>query len=163
MYRHKTSPEAVRKSFRKIRLLPSKGMIQFLLHDMHKAFWHKYHCFSLFRADNINKVLLWLLLPMSLVSYYVVDSLESVDAQWYVYFTSQQFYILLLSWIVYNQFRGTRHSGIATAVLVKGVYNTVSEALGINNKYSLVEEIWIVMVFGLIIYAIHKYYVGAKH
>ncbi len=88
---------------------------------------------------------------------------EALDAyRWYIYFTSQQFYILLLSLIVFLKFRHSRDAAIATAVLVKSIYATIGEFLGLQDKYASFEIIWQVLIFGLILHSLYRYITNAR-
>jgi len=122
----------------------------------------RYFCFCLFRADRINAILLWLLIPISLATYHIIDSTPDRITQWYIYFTSQQFYITLLSVIIWNNFRGSPHSGIATAVLVKALFAMVAEILGINNKFIWLNTAWQVLMYALIGLALKHYITRAR-
>lgn len=122
----------------------------------------KYFCFCLFRADKINTFLLWLLIPLSLGAYYWIDFTTDSQIQWYIYFSSQQFYQLLLAYIVWNSYRSTPHSAISTAVLVKGIFSFISEILGINNKYVWFDVAWQVLMYALLMLAIKSYVKRAK-
>lgn len=122
----------------------------------------RYFCFGLFRADKINKILLWSLIPLSLMTYYVISCTNSDEKAWYLYFTSQQAYMLLQAYIIFNIFRLTPHAGIATANLVKSIFSTISEILGINNKYIWIDTAWQVFMYALILLAIKHYLTRAK-
>lgn len=137
-------------------------MIYIVTEMAFKKFWYRYYCFSLFKSGNINRTLMWILLPFSLIAYYYQLSQSSVDYQWYIYFTSKEFYILLLSLIIWNNYRHTRDAAIATAVLIKSLYDTFSQLLGLSDKYAAVGVTWHVLIYGLIIHSIYRYYVNAR-
>jgi len=127
-----------------------------------KKFWFKYYCFSLFKADRINRILLYLLLPFSLAAYYYSDMQSDAAYQWYIYFNKKEFFILGLAVIVYNHYKHTRDAAIATGVLVACIYNTIQEMLGITDKYAYVSVVWVIMMYGLIIHSIYKYIINAR-
>ena len=139
-----------------------KPSLRFILTYARKSWEMRYFCFCLFRADRINAVLLWLLIPISLATYYIIDGTKDSGTQWYIYFTSQQFYITLLSVITWNNFRGSPHSGIATAVLVKALFAMVAEILGINNKFIWLNTAWQVLMYALIGLALKHYITRAR-
>lgn len=127
-----------------------------------KKFWFKYYCFSLFKADGINRLLLWLILPFSLASYYYSKGQSDVAYQWYIYFCKKEFITFGLSVVVYNQFSGTRDSGIATSILVACLYNLISELLGLSDKYAYIDTVWICLMYGLIAHSIYRYIANAR-
>ena len=152
-------------------------MLKFILTFTRRNWEMRYFCFCLFKADRINKILLWALLPISLITYYWIGAQHESDFvatgnqsakelmqqfQWYLYFSSQQFYIFILSLIVWNNFKGSPHSAIATAVLVKSIFSLTAELLGINNKFIWINVVWQVLMYALIALAIKHYISRAR-
>lgn len=134
-----------------------------------KKFWYRYYCFSLFKSDRINKVLLWTLALISLAIFYFskFQSLEALQSsQWYAYFTSKEFYILFLSIIVWNNYKHTRDAAVATAVLVKSIYDTIGAYLDLPNKYAAIDLTWQVFIYtllvGLLSHSLWKYWTNAR-
>ena len=128
-----------------------------------KRFWFKYYCFSLFKANKINRILLWTLLPFSLLSYYYSDMQSDEAYQWYIYFCKKEFFTLALAVIIYNQFKGTRDATIATSVLLACIYNTIAELFGFHDKYAYIDVVWVVFMYALIIHSIYRYLANARN
>lgn len=137
-------------------------MICFITNIAMKQFWFKYYCFSLFKADTVNRILLWLLLPFSLLAFYYSDMQTDPNYQWYIYFNKKEFFTLGLAVIIYNHFKHTRDAAIATGVLIACIYNTFQEMLGLQNKYAYIDVIWVIMMYGLILHSIYKYFINAR-
>lgn len=137
-------------------------MIYFITEMAFKKFWYRYYCFSLFKADRINRVLLYLLLPFSLAAYYYSDMQTSTEYQWYIYFNKKEFFILGLAIIIYNHYKHTRDAAIATGVLIACIYNTIQEMMGLQDKYAYIEVVWVIMMYGLIIHSLYKYISNAR-
>ncbi len=151
-----------------------------LIFDMAmKKFWFRYYCFSLFKSDRINRILLWVLIPMSLLLFYYSkfqvlstalpykEALAQLQSyQWYIYFNSKEFYILFLSIIVWNNYKHTRDAAIATAVLVKSIYDTIGAYLDLPNKYETLDLAWQVFIYallvGLLSHSIWRYWSNAR-
>ena len=128
-----------------------------------KKFWYRYYCFSLFKSDRINKVLLWVLIPISLFIFYC-SKFHSYE--WYAYFTSKEFYILFLSIIIWNNYKHTRDAAVATAVLVKSIYDTIGAYLDLPNKYATIDLTWQVFIYTLLVvllsHSLWKYWTNAR-
>lgn len=127
-----------------------------------KKFWFKYYCFSLFKADRVNRIILYLLLPLSLAAYYYSDMQTDINLQWYIYFNKKEFFILGLAIIVYNHYKHSRDAAIATGVLVACIYNTIQELMGLKDKYAYIDIVWVIMMYGLIIHSLYKYFTNAR-
>lgn len=136
--------------------------MRFILTYVRRNWEMRYFCYGLFKSDAINKILLWSLIPLCLVSYYLVSMTSDEPMAWYYFFTSQQIYMLLQSYIIFNIFRTTPHGGIATANLVKGIYSTLAEIMGLANKYSWVDTAYQVFMFALLSLAIKHYLYRAR-
>ena len=139
-----------------------RPLYRFILTYVRRNWEMRYFCYGLFKSDKVNITLLWLLIPLSLITYYVISSTNSDEQAWYYYFTSQQSYMLLQAYIIFNIFRLTPHAGIATANLVKSIFSTISEILGINNKYIWIDTAWQVLMYALLLLAIKHYLKRAK-
>jgi len=150
-------------------------MILLVAEMAYKKFWFRYYCFSLFKADRVNRILMWSLIPFSLLSFLVSKSLrlnpsipidEALVAlnqnQWYIYFNEKQFVILMLGLIVYNTYKHTRDSAIATTILVAFIYNCLQEVLGLKNKYAWLDVAWLVFMTGLVVHSIYRYIANAR-
>lgn len=137
-------------------------MVAIIVNMAMKEFWFRYYCFSLFKSDRVNRILLWTLIPMSIALFYhsqyqklstslpYKDALQALqDYQWYIYFNSKEFSILFLSIIVWNHYRHTRDAAIATVILVKSIYDTLGAYLDLSNKYATIN-----LAIQLFIYAI---------
>lgn len=156
MYRCKTSPKTKRKPTRKI-VSRNWNILKFMVSFVLKTWEMRYFCFCLFKAEKINIFLLWGLFIVSLGSFYWIEYTKNEDIQWYIYFSSQQFYMLIQSYIIWNCYKHTPHSAITTALLVKGIFSFLAEILGINNKYTWVNTAWQVLMFALLLLAIKTY------
>jgi len=137
-------------------------MIYFAVELAMKKFWYRYYCYSLFKADNVNRMLLMLLLPFSLAAYYYSDMQTDVNFQWYIYFNKKEFFTLALAIIIYNHFKKTRDAAIATGVLIACIYNTIQEMFGLANKYAYIDVVWIVLMYGLILHSLYRYIKNAR-
>lgn len=157
MHRYKTWSKTTRLPFGKM-----KPLHQFILTFVIRSWEMRYFCYGLFRADRINTILLWALLPVSLISFYWISAEGDEAMQWHIYFASQQFYIFMLSLLVWNQFRHSAHAGIATAVLVKSLFSLTSELLGINNHFIWIDVVFQVLIYALILLAIKHYLYRAR-
>ena len=144
-----------------------------------KKFWFRYYCFSLFKSDKINRILLWSLIPMSIAFFYYSsyqklstslphkEALEQLLAyQWYIYFNSKEFTILFLSIIVWSVYRNTRDAAIATAFLVKSIYDTIGAYLDLSNRYATInlsiQLLIYIVATGIIGHAIWRYWKNAR-
>ncbi len=136
--------------------------LRFIANIALKKFWFKYYCFSLFKADRVNRIILYLLLPMSLAAYYYSDMQTDAALQWYIYFNKKEFFILGLAIIVYNHYKHSRDAAIATGVLVACIYNTIQELMGLKDKYAYIDVVWVIMMYGLIIHSLYKYFTNAR-
>ena len=144
-----------------------------------KRFWFRYYCFSIFKSEKINRVLLWSLIPMSIAFFYYSSYQELsttlphdealkelLSYQWYIYFNSKEFTILFLSIIVWSVYRNTRDAAIATVVLVKSIYDTIGAYLNLSNKYATInlsiQLLIYVVATGIIGHAIWRYWKNAR-
>jgi hypothetical protein len=136
--------------------------VKFISELFCRVVWHRYHCYSLFKADTINKILLWSLLPFTLLAYYYSDMQTDFNYQWYIYFVKKEFFTLFLAIIVYNHYKKSRDAGIATAVMIACIYNTFQEMLGLSNKYEYIDIIWITLMYVLILHSLYRYFIYAR-
>ena len=84
--------------------------------------------FSMKQAPKINRILIWGILPVLTVAYWLMYYyLKSEHDQWYAYFVSRQAEIFVLSWLTYYGFKGTKHAGIATAVMILSGFELIAE------------------------------------
>lgn len=154
-------------------------MVGVILNMAMKEFWFRYYCFSLFKSDRVNRILLWTLIPMSIALFYYSkyqklstslpygEALQALqDYQWYIYFNSKEFSILFLSVIVWNHYRHTRDAAIATVILVKSIYDTIGAYLDLSNRYSTINlaiQLFIYAIaVGVLSHAIWRYWKNAR-
>jgi hypothetical protein len=132
--------------------------LRFIISMCPRQWRMRYYCFGLFNSERVNIFLLWTLLPISWVAYHLTYSTPNVDTQWYIYFVSQQFYIVLLSVIIFNIYRKTRHAGISTAILLKSLFALTGDLLEINNKFSWISIVWNFIICALLFVGVYDYY-----
>lgn len=115
--------------------------------------------FSMKKAPTINVILMWGIMPMLMLTYWLMYyCLKSEHDQWYAYFVSRQAEIFVLSYITYFGFKGTKHAGIATAVMILSGFELVAEILDINTKGSIFDVAWKLIISVLLFYAFRSYY-----
>lgn len=115
--------------------------------------------FSMKKAPTINVILMWGIMPMLMLTYWLMYySLKSEHDQWYAYFVSRQAEIFVLSYITYFGFKGTKHAGIATAVMILSGFELIAEILDINTKGSIFDVAWKLIISVLLFYAFRSYY-----
>lgn len=130
-----------------------------------KLFWYRYKCFSLGKAKSINAILLWLILPIAIITWflmYVVIDAKDIEKQWYIYFILNSFQALFLAVITYISFKNTRHAGMSTAVLVYFIFKMLENAFNLSKKTPYIDTIWILLMSGLAFYIIYDYFKRAK-
>lgn len=119
--------------------------------------------FSMKQAPKINRILIWGILPVLTVAYWLMYYyLKSEYDQWYAYFVSRQAEIFVLSWLTYYGFKGTKHAGIATAVMILSGFELIAEILDINTKGSIFDVAWKLVISVLLFYAFRHYYRHAR-
>lgn len=119
--------------------------------------------FSMNKAPTINVILIWGIMPMLMLTYWLMYyNLKSEHDQWYAYFVSRQAEIFVLSWITYIGFKGTKHAGIATAVMILSGFELVAECLAINTKGSIFDVAWKLVISVLLFYAFRHYIRNAR-
>lgn len=119
--------------------------------------------FSMKKAPTINLILIWGIMPMLMLTYWLMYYyLKSEHDQWYAYFVSRQAEIFVLSWLTYYGFKGTKHAGIATAVMILSGFELIAEILDINTKGSIFDVAWKLVISVLLFYAFRHYYRHAR-
>ena len=119
--------------------------------------------FSMKKAPSINAILIWGIMPMLMLTYWLMYYyLKSEHDQWYAYFVSRQAEIFVLSWLTYYGFKGTKHAGIATAVMILSGFELIAEILDINTKGSIFDVAWKLVISVLLFYAFRHYYRHAR-
>lgn len=119
--------------------------------------------FSMKQAPTLNAILIWCIMPMLMLTYWLMYYyLKSEHDQWYAYFVSRQAEIFVLSWLTYFGFKGTKHAGIATAVMILSGFELIAEILDINTKGSIFDVAWKLVISVLLFYAFRHYYRHAR-
>lgn len=130
-----------------------------------KRLQFSYFCFGLKKADLLNVVLLWSIIPIGILCYTIMYYLlpaAATDEQWYTLFVSNASQSFLLSVIVFFGFRDTRHFGIATSVMVYMIYKLIMETFDLSRKLYYVDTMWKLLVAGLLFFSLFDYYKRCK-
>ncbi len=130
-----------------------------------QKFWYRYNCFSLKKAPAINIVLLYMILPIAIVTYYLMYKwlpASNVTGQWYTLFVSKAIQSLIMSIIVYSSFKNTRHAGMSTAVILYFIFKLLEEVFGLSQKTPWIDTIFKLLILGLAFYSIKYYFDESK-
>lgn len=126
----------------------------------------RYFCYSLRKAEVINLILLWALIPIGILMYYLMYTYlaaEDVRHQWYVLFVGNALQSFFMSCLIFYYFKGTRHFGIATSVLIYFLFKLICEILNVSQKMYWVDAMWKLLIMGLVSFAIWDYFKRCKH
>lgn len=127
-----------------------------------KMRWH-WHWFSTRWADKVNVALLWCIMPLLMVSYWLMYYvLNDADQQWYTLFVSRQAQIFMMAVIIWNFYKGTRHAALATSNLILSIFELLLEIFGIGTKGSVWDVCWKLFILSLFIYSINSWRKRAK-
>lgn len=113
-------------------------------------------------AAKINVVLLWAILPVVLTTYIIMYKFDlDVSQKWFVYFIGQSLQYFFLSTIVYVSFKGTRHAGMSTAILIYSFFKVLESVLNLHYKIGCFDIAFKLLLCGLAIFIIYDYYLKA--
>ncbi len=131
-----------------------------------ELFWYKYKYYGLKHAPIVNKILLWSVLPLAVVTYflmYIWLPSDDIANQWYVYFVGQSSQHLILSCIIYKVFKNTRHAGMSTSVLIYSIFKFIEALFNLQAKTPYIDLIFKLLILGLAFCIIHDYLNRKKH
>jgi hypothetical protein len=80
-----------------------------------------------------------------------------ISSQWYAYFVGQSSQHLILSLIIYNVFKNSRHAGMSTSVLIYSIFKFIEALFNLQTKTPYIDLIFKLLILGLAFYIIHDY------
>lgn len=140
-------------------------MLKFFLHFCKVSIKQKYYCYGWFNANKINTILLYFIIPIALLAYYLMYKYlpaKDVTTQWDVNFISESIQMFIMAFMIFHHFKGTRHFGMATSVLVYFVFNLVNNIKGVYMKLWWASTMWQLVMLGLAFFCIYDYLSRAK-
>ena len=126
----------------------------------------RYFCFGLKKADTLNAILLWSIIPTAILAYFIMYyglAATDITNQWYTLFISNATQSFFLSVIVFYGYRHTRHFGIATSVMIYSIYKLMAEVLDLSKKLYFVDTMWKLLIAGLLFFSFYDYYKRCKN
>lgn len=153
----------------KSKILPSKGMIQFLTTMGSGSIWkdmfHKFNCFSLYKAPKINSFLLWLMVASYISTYFIMYILlpaKDTDNQWRAFLIDNGLNLFSSSIIVLLAVKDTRNAGLATAWMINCGILFTAAIMGFSMQLFWYKVFSHLFMLGLGYYVIHDIYRRAK-
>lgn len=130
-----------------------------------KAIEYKYYCFGLFRAERINLILLYSILPVAIMAWAIMFHIlppEDRYGQWDVNFITDAVQTFFMALLIHSSYKKTRHAGMATAVLVYFIFNLFYSIKGVYLKMWWLTLSSKLLIAALAFLVIYKYWNTAK-